>query len=282
MILTSIKLKTGETEFFDDNGVDYNAGDKVIVNNEIGTVVTPRIEVEGDKETAGNIKRITRLASEQDILQAEENEKRKKEVIKLANKLKDKHRLEMKFVEAEFTGDGSKVVISFVCEDRVDFRELVKDLANELKIRIELKQIGIRDQAKAIGALGMCGQECCCRRYLNEFDKVSIKMAKTQGLSLNPIKISGVCGRLMCCLSYENEHYAELNNIVPKINSFVSTPDGDGVVIYNALLKKKVTVRISQGDSVKINEYDAADVKIKSQSDRHEPKNDKKNNGKEN
>ena len=262
MILTSVKLTNGQVCFFDSDGGQYKGGDKVVVNDEVGTVVSPTVDVQDDKQIE-KIKKIERLATKQDILQVEENEKRKKEVLNLANKLKEKHALEMKFVEANFTSDGSKVVITFVCEDRVDFRNLVRDLANELKIRIELRQIGIRDQAKAIGAIGMCGQECCCRRYLNEFDKVSIKMAKTQGLSLNPTKISGVCGRLMCCLTYENEHYAELNNIVPKINTVVITPDGEGTVIYNALLKKKVTVKIVQGDSVKLNEYDVADVKVK-------------------
>jgi len=262
MILTSVKLKSGEIAFFDNDGTQYKSGDKVIVNDEVATVVSPSVDMQKEKQI-DKIKKITRLATKQDILQAEENEKRKKEVLNLANKLKEKHRLEMKFVEANFTSDGSKVIITFVCEDRVDFRDLVRDLANELRIRIELRQIGIRDQAKAIGAIGMCGQECCCRRYLNEFEKVSIKMAKTQGLSLNPTKISGVCGRLMCCLAYENEHYTELNNIVPKVSTLVVTPDGEGIVIYNALLKKKVTVRIVQGDSVKLNEYDVADIKVK-------------------
>lgn len=260
MILTSVKFDNGKIEFFDDNGVDYKTGDQVVVEGQIGIVVSPRVEVE-DKEI--EVQKIDKKATDADIKRAKEKELRQKEIIKIANEFKDKHELDMKFVDAEIQSDSSKVIITFVCEDRVDFRELVKDLANELKMRIELKQIGIRDQAKILGAIGMCGQECCCKRYINEFDKVSIKMAKTQGLSLNPTKISGVCGRLMCCLAYENDHYAELNAIVPKLNTVVITPDGEGTVIYNELLRKKVTVRIVQGDNVKVNEYDVADIKIK-------------------
>ena len=161
----------------------------------------------------------------------------------------------MKLVDASYTLDGSKVIINYVCEDRVDFRELVKDLASQLKVRIELRQIGIRDQAKKIGGIGFCGKECCCKKYLNDFDKVSIKMAKTQGLSLNPTKISGICGRLMCCLSYENEFYAEASSKMPKLNARVKTPDGVGSVIYNNILKQLVTVKIENDNDTKINEY---------------------------
>jgi cell fate regulator YaaT (PSP1 superfamily) len=165
-------------------------------------------------------------------------------------------------VDVSFTLEGNKVVISYVCEDRVDFRELVKDLASQLKVRVELRQIGIRDQAKMVGGIGFCGKECCCKKYLNDFDKVSIKMAKTQGLSLNPTKISGICGRLMCCLAYENEFYSEISVKMPKINSRIKTKDGIGTNIYNNLLKQKVTVKIEKDNDITITEYDLADIEI--------------------
>ncbi len=167
----------------------------------------------------------------------------------------------MKFVDAEYTLDSSKVIINFTCEDRVDFRELVKELASILKTRIELRQIGIRDQAKIIGAIGNCGKECCCKMYLSDFDKVSIKMAKTQNLSLNPTKISGVCGRLMCCLAYENEFYAEIMSKMPKLNSKVKTKDGIGQVVYNDVLKERVVVKFVTEDSTKIESYAIDEIK---------------------
>jgi cell fate regulator YaaT (PSP1 superfamily) len=144
----------------------------------------------------------------------------------------------------------------------VDFRELVKDLASQLHLRIELRQIGIRDQAKIIGGIGFCGKECCCKKYLNDFDKVSIKMAKTQGLSLNPTKISGICGRLMCCLSYESDFYSEIAVKMPKLNARVKTKDGIGSVVYNNLLKQKVTVKIEEANEIKINEYDLNEIEV--------------------
>lgn len=185
-----------------------------------------------------------------------------KEILELANKLKEKHNLDMKFVDIDFPEEG-KVVISFVCEDRVDFRDLVKDLASNLKLRIELRQIGIRDQAKKVGGLGVCGKVCCCKEYLNDFDKVSIKMAKTQGLSLNPSKISGVCGRLMCCLGYENDYYSEMSSKMPKLGATVITPEGEGTVIYNAILKQMVSVKIEKDDNVKVVDFDVKDIKVK-------------------
>ena len=167
----------------------------------------------------------------------------------------------MKLVDVEFTLDGQKTIISFVCEDRVDFRELVKELATALKQRVELRQIGIRDQARIVGGIGVCGKECCCRQFLNDFDKVSIKMAKVQGLSLNPAKISGVCGRLMCCLAYENDTYAEAEKVMPKINSRVETKDGEGTVIFNNLLNQTVTVKFEKDNEVKTMEYKLDEIK---------------------
>jgi cell fate regulator YaaT (PSP1 superfamily) len=260
----TVKFKqAGKVYNYDLNNLNVKANDIVVVNSlrgkELATVVNP--EVNASKESLSEpLLTVERIATNEDKLAQKENDNKKEYVLKEAKKLISKLQLNMKLVDAEFTLDSSKVIISFVCEDRVDFRDLVKELAGILKLRIELRQIGIRDQAKVVGAIGCCGQEACCSRYLNDFDKVSIKMAKTQNLSLNPTKISGVCGRLMCCLSYENEHYADMLKKMPKINSKVSTPGGLGTVIYNNLLKEKVTVKIECGDDVKIVEYDLGEL----------------------
>jgi cell fate regulator YaaT (PSP1 superfamily) len=213
-------------------------------------------------ESQDEIKEIVRVATEKDLNLAKEHEKEYPRIIKTTNDLISKYNLDMKLVDVALTIDGSKVIINYVCEDRVDFRELVKDLASQLKLRIELRQIGIRDQAKIVGGIGFCGKECCCKKYLNDFDKVSIKMAKAQGLSLNPTKISGICGRLMCCLSYENEFYSEISAKMPKINGRVKTKDGIGVAIYNNLLKQKVTVKIDNNGDIKVAEYDLKDIEV--------------------
>ena len=232
----------------------YKNGDRVVVESVRGleiAYVCPPTSGE-DKE---EIVAVLRLVTAEDEKKYEDLKKQENKVVDLTNELINKYNLQMKLVDANYTLDGSKVVINYVCEDRVDFRELVKDLASQLKVRIELRQIGIRDQAKKIGGIGFCGKECCCKKYLNDFDKVSIKMAKTQGLSLNPTKISGICGRLMCCLSYENEFYAEASSKMPKLNSRVKTPDGVGSVMYNNILKQLVTVKIENDNDTKINEY---------------------------
>lgn len=257
-----------------------NIGDKVVVETarglEIGVVATNVYE-ENDENIVNPLMPVVRLATKKDLSKMEELNNKKKDVLNVANKLIDKYKLDMKIVDVEFTLDSQKVIINFVCEDRVDFRDLVKDLAGVLKQRIELRQIGIRDQAKVVGGIGSCGKEVCCKQFLNDFDKVSIKMAKTQGLSLNPTKISGVCGRLMCCLSYENDFYNEINNKMPKINSQVKTKDGVGVVVYNNLLKEKVTVKFVNDNDTKMVEYDLNEVVF----DKNPKFNDKKQNNKE-
>ena len=257
-----------------------NIGDKVVVETarglEIGVVATNVYE-ENDDNIVNPLMPVVRLATKKDLSKMEELNNKKKDVLNVANKLIDKYKLDMKIVDVEFTLDSQKVIINFVCEDRVDFRDLVKDLAGVLKQRIELRQIGIRDQAKVVGGIGSCGKEVCCKQFLNDFDKVSIKMAKTQGLSLNPTKISGVCGRLMCCLSYENDFYNEINNKMPKINSQVKTKDGVGVVVYNNLLKEKVTVKFVNDNDTKMVEYDLNEIVF----DKNPKFNDKKQNNKE-
>ena len=170
----------------------------------------------------------------------------------------------MKLIDCEFTFDSSKVIFYFTAETRVDFRELVKDLASYFRIRIELRQVGIRDEAKLLGGLGPCGRACCCSSCLGDFARVSIKMAKTQGLSLNPGKISGLCGRLMCCLQYENDYYSEVYKLMPRVHSEVSTPDGKGIVQSNDMLKKLVVVKITDKDgNAEIKPYPLAQIKAK-------------------
>jgi cell fate regulator YaaT (PSP1 superfamily) len=230
------------------------------------------ISIPGNKdEKQDEIKSVIRKATEADLNTVRENEKQYPRIIKITNELISKYKLDMKLVDVSLTLDGVKVIINYVCEDRVDFRELVKDLASQLKLRIELRQIGIRDQAKIVGGIGFCGKECCCKKYLNDFDKVSIKMAKAQGLSLNPTKISGICGRLMCCLSYENEFYSEISAKMPKLNGKVKTKDGIGVAIYNNLLKQKVTVKIDNDGDIKVSEYDLSDIEILPRTPQPEP-----------
>ena len=240
-------------------------GTKVVVETsrgkEIGFIATDVYE-EAEEKLVLPLVGISRVATEKDLKRMDELMQKRPNVMEETEKLVKKYNLDMKVVDASFTLDGQKVIIDFVCEDRVDFRDLVKDLASVLKLRIELRQIGIRDQAKVVGGIGECGRECCCKKYLNDFDKVSIKMAKTQGLSLNTSKISGICGRLMCCLAYENEYYSEINAKMPKLNSKVSTKDGEGIVVYNNLLKQLVSVKFVNDDSVKIVEYPLTEVRF--------------------
>lgn len=264
MEVVGIRFKNNCKEYyFAPNGLTLAVGDKVVVEtpngNTIASVISANKDVEEDKIVAP-LSNVVRVATSADVKTMEKLESRHNEVLETTKELILKHNLDMKLVDCEFTLDGQKIVITYVCEDRVDFRELVKDLASKLKSRIELKQIGIRDQAKTVGGIGACGEVCCCNRYLNNFDKVSIKMAKTQNLSLNPTKISGICGRLMCCLSYENEGYADATKYMPKVNSKVRTPDGNGTVVYNNLLKKQCDVRL-EGDDVLVKTYSIADVK---------------------
>ena len=167
----------------------------------------------------------------------------------------------MKISGIRITLDKSKIVVYFTAENRVDFRELVKELATIYKTRIELRQIGSRDETRIMGGIGPCGERCCCKRFLNDFGHVSIKMAKNQNLSLNPNKISGICGRLLCCLDYENGYYAEMNKVMPQINSLVSTPNGNGIVLYNDILKQTVQVKIGDENNFEIKTFGLAEIK---------------------
>ncbi|MBO4940505.1 MAG: stage 0 sporulation family protein [Clostridia bacterium] len=201
-----------------------------------------------DDEVVPPLKPIIRIATNEDTRIFNSYEEKKPQAMQVCKEKIEKHGLSMKLIDCEYCFDGSKVVFYFTSGSRVDFRELVKDLASALHMRIELRQIGTRDEAKYLGGIAPCGRVCCCAGSMPEFKKVSVRMAKTQGLSLNPGKISGLCGRLMCCLSYENDYYAEVNKLVPKVGSEVGTPEGKGIVVTNNMLKLETTVKIEDKD----------------------------------
>ena len=231
----SVRFKaSGKAYYFDPTGFDVKEGDYVVVETargtECGEVVAGPRDVP-DSQVSRELKPIQRMADSVDVRRMEKNRADEKAAFELCNERIAAHKLEMKLVEAEYNLDRSKILFYFTADGRVDFRELVKDLAGALHTRIELRQIGVRDESKMKGGLGICGQPFCCSRFLKDFQPVSIKMAKEQGLSLNPAKISGACGRLMCCLSYEHKAYEYLNSITPMNGSVVHTPDGEGVVI---------------------------------------------------
>ncbi|WP_417025325.1 PSP1 domain-containing protein [Candidatus Allofournierella excrementavium] len=231
----SVRFKaSGKAYYFDPTGFDVKEGDYVVVETargtECGEVVAGPRDVP-DSQVSRELKPIQRMADSVDVRRMEKNRADEKAAFELCNERIAAHKLEMKLVEAEYNLDRSKILFYFTADGRVDFRELVKDLAGALHTRIELRQIGVRDESKMKGGLGICGQPFCCSRFLKDFQPVSIKMAKEQGLSLNPAKISGACGRLICCLSYEQKAYEYLNSITPMNGSVVRTPDGEGVVI---------------------------------------------------
>ena len=233
--IISVRFKaSGKAYYFDPTGFDVKEGDYVVVETargvECGEVVDGPRDVP-DSQVSHELKPIQRMADSVDVRRMEKNRADEKAAFDLCNERIAAHKLEMKLVEAEYNLDRSKILFYFTADGRVDFRELVKDLASALHTRIELRQIGVRDESKMKGGLGICGQPFCCSRFLKDFQPVSIKMAKEQGLSLNPAKISGACGRLMCCLSYEHKAYEYLNSITPMNGSVVRTPDGEGVVI---------------------------------------------------
>lgn len=257
----------GKIYYFSPNDIEFEVGDGVIVETvrgiEFGKVALAVREVD-ESQLVSPLKPVIRKATEKDFETAQRNVDKKGDAIKVAKEKIEKHKLNMKLIDCEFTFDNTKVIFYFTSETRVDFRELVKDLASHFRIRIELRQVGIRDEAKLLGGLGPCGRACCCSSCLGDFARVSIKMAKTQGLSLNPGKISGLCGRLMCCLQYENEYYSETYKLMPKINSEIKTPDGKAIVMSNDMLKKVVTAKITSADgSVEIKQYPLDKIKAK-------------------
>ncbi len=257
--------RLGKIYFFDPKWLEVQKGDKVIVDTaqgeEIAEVVVPNRMIEEEKVTEP-LKKVLRLASPKDIKHAEECRKKEKEALEICNKKIKEHKLEMTLTDVEYKFDNSKILFYFTADGRVDFRELVKDLAAIYKTRIELRQIGVRDEVKRIGGNGVCGRELCCCSFLSDFETVSIKMAKEQNISLNPSKISGNCGRLMCCLKYEQEVYEEKLKRLPNVGAIVETPDGKGEVDGIETLKEIVKVKIKDGEIFKIKKYEVKDIKV--------------------
>ena len=253
--VAGVRFKTaGKVYYFDPDELDVKTGDSVIVETargmEFGTVTMDVCDVD-ESEIVAPLKKIIRIANEKDHKQHIENVKKKERAMALCQEKIDKHGLVMKLIDVKYTFDNSKVVFYFTADGRVDFRELVKDLAGVFKMRIELRQIGVRDEAKMLGGIGSCGRALCCHSWLSDFEPVSIKMAKVQNLSLNPAKISGICGRLMCCLKYENDIYMEFRKGMPDVGESVKTPDGTAKVVDTNLLERTVKVRLFLDDKPK-------------------------------
>ena len=260
--------KAGKIYFFSPGKLEIKRGDQVIVETargvEFGNVVSGPKEV-ADDEITQPLKAVIRVATDEDRKTEEKNRKKEKEAFDICLEKIHKHGLEMKLIDAEYTFDNNKVLFYFTADGRIDFRELVKDLAAVFRTRIELRQIGVRDETKIRGGIGVCGRELCCHTYLSEFAPVSIKMAKEKNLSLNPSKISGVCGRLMCCLTNEEETYEELNSHLPSIGDYVTTPEGlKGEVSSLSVLRQQVKVIVNlENDEKEIREYKVDELKFK-------------------
>ena len=263
-----VRFRTaGKIYFFDPLQFEIERGGHVIVETargiEFGTVVSAPREVEDDK-VIQPLKPVLRIATQKDIEQEADNKRKEKEAFRICLEKIKKHGLEMKLIDAEYTFDNNKVLFYFTADGRIDFRELVKDLASVFKTRIELRQIGVRDETKIVGGIGICGRPLCCHTHLSEFIPVSIKMAKEQNLSLNPTKISGVCGRLMCCLKHEEETYEELNRRLPNVGDHVTTDDGlKGEVASVNVLRQLVKVIVDVGDEKEIQEYKVEQLRFK-------------------
>ena len=257
--IIGVRFKSvGKIYYFDPKDYDVKMGDKVIVETargvECGEVALVDREIDETRFT-NPVKGIIRLATPNDMKTIEKNRQKEKDAFKIAA-----HKLKMNLIDVECTFDNNKLLFYFTAESRVDFRELVKDLAAVFRTRIELRQIGVRDEAKMLGGLGICGQPFCCSRFLGEFQPVSIKMAKEQGLSLNPTKISGTCGRLMCCLKYEQDSYEDLLKHTPKVGAIVRTADGKGIVEEVNLLTGKLRVKMDKNDNVVVVKKDDIEV----------------------
>lgn len=263
-----VRFRTaGKIYFFDSLKFDVKRGDHVIVETargiEYGTVVGDPKEVEDDK-VIQPLKPVLRVATARDTEQENANKQKEREAFKICLEKIKKHKLDMKLIDAEYTFDNNKVLFYFTADGRIDFRELVKDLASVFKTRIELRQIGVRDETKIMGGIGICGRTLCCHAHLSEFVPVSIKMAKEQNLSLNPTKISGMCGRLMCCLKHEEETYEYLNRKLPNVGDYVTTDDGlKGEVHSVNVLRQLVKVLIENNDEKEIREYKVEQLRFK-------------------
>lgn len=262
--IIGVRFKSvGKIYYFDPKDYDVKMGDKVIVETargvECGEVALVDREIDETRFT-NPVKGIIRLATPNDMKTIKKNRQKEKDAFKICEQKIAAHKLKMNLIDVECTFDNNKLLFYFTAESRVDFRELVKDLAAVFRTRIELRQIGVRDEAKMLGGLGICGQPFCCSRFLGEFQPVSIKMAKEQGLSLNPTKISGTCGRLMCCLKYEQDSYEDLLKHTPKVGAIVRTADGRGVVEEVNLLTGKLRVKMDKNDNVVVVKKDDIEV----------------------
>ena len=257
--------EVGKVYYFDPNGIQMKKGDMAIVETargvECGEVAMENREIE-DKDIVHPLKKMIRKATQGDLKKVEENRKKERHAFEICEKKILDHKLEMKLVDVEYTFDNNKILFYFTADGRVDFREMVKDLASVFRTRIELRQIGVRDEAKMMGGLGICGRPFCCTSFLGEFQPVSIKMAKEQGLSLNPVKISGTCGRLMCCLKYEQAAYSDLLRTTPKNGAVVNTPEGRGVVVDVNLLTGMLKVRMDRAPEAAPMSFHAKQVKV--------------------
>ena len=257
--------KPGKVYFFDPDKLNIEKGQKVIVETsqgqEIGDVTTGVREIEESSLTAP-LKKVIRIATPKDIQIDEANREKEKEAFKIAQEKIKKYKLDMNLTEVEYKFDNSKIIFFFTADGRIDFRELVKDLAAVFRTRIELRQIGVRDEVKKIGGNGVCGRELCCCSFLDNFEAVSIKMAKEQNVSLNPSKISGNCGRLMCCLKYEQNVYEDKLKRLPKIGAIVKTEDGEGTVDSIQTLREIIRVKFRDGEDTFYKRYPASEVKI--------------------
>lgn len=255
----------GKLYYFDPDGHNFEKDDRVIVETsyglECGEVSMVNREV-NDKDIVKPLKKVVRPASSEDIRRFEENIQKEKHAFDVCQDKINAHKIDMKLVNVEYTFDNSKILFYFTADGRVDFRELVKDLASVFRTRIELRQIGVRDEAKMLGGLGICGLPFCCSQFLSDFQPVSIKMAKEQGLSLNPTKISGTCGRLMCCLKYEQESYEEMLKTTPKVGAIVITAEGRGVVTGSNLLTGKITVLLDKASDSPPITVSVRDIKV--------------------
>ena len=259
--------KAGKIYYFDPAGMEIETGTHVIVETargiEFGTVMIPPREIE-ENGVVQPLKPVIRIATEADEMTEQKNKEKEKEAFQICLEKIAKHKLEMKLVEAEYTFDNNKLLFYFTADGRIDFRELVKDLASVFRTRIELRQIGVRDETKILGGIGICGRPLCCSTYLSEFIPVSIKRAKEQNLSLNPTKISGVCGRLMCCLKNEEETYEYLNSRLPNVGDYVTTIEGlKGEVQSVSVLRQLVKVIVEVNDEKEIREYKVDELKFR-------------------
>lgn len=257
--------QVGKIYYFDPDNTQLALGDKVIVETargiECGEVATPNRQID-DKDVNYPLKKLIRKATDEDLKHVQDNKAKEKSAFEICEKKIAIHKLEMKLVDVEYTFDNNKILFYFTADGRVDFRTLVKDLASVFRTRIELRQIGVRDEAKMLGGLGICGRPFCCSEFLGEFQPVSIKMAKEQGLSLSPVKISGTCGRLMCCLKYEQEAYLDLLKTTPKVGAIVNTPEGKGTVIDQNLLTGTLKIRMDKAPAAAPLTFKVKDIKV--------------------